>query len=118
MESDSINDKKIFELTEVFEETNGNNSNNQEVIVIDGRGYEKNFKPKDLNDAINDSNNNKEETELNDELIKKVKEITEKIALELIPEITEKISREMVPKIAEKVIREEIEKLKKISGAQ
>ncbi len=40
MDSDSIKNKKIFDLTEVLEETNGRN-NNHEVIVIDGRGYEK-----------------------------------------------------------------------------
>ena len=41
-----------------------------------------------------------EDRELNDEIAKKVSEIAEKIA------------REMVPEIAERVIREEIEKLK------
>ena len=41
MDSDSVatDDKKIYDLTEVYEEKNGRN--NQEVIVVDGRGYER-----------------------------------------------------------------------------
>ena len=116
MDTGSIKDKKIFELTEVLEETNGRN--NQEVIVIDGRGYEKNIKPKDLYDAVSEESNHKSEKFLNEEIVKQAMEIAEKKALELVPEIAEKIARELIPQIAEKIIREEIEKLKKLSGNQ
>ena len=111
MDSDPIKDNKIFELTDILEETSGRN--NQEVIVVDGRGYEKNNKPKDLQEVINET----KETRLEEEIIKHAAEIAEKTALDLVPEIAEKIARELVPQIAEKIIREEIEKLKKISGS-
>ena len=44
MPVDSIitDDKKIYDLTEVYEERNGRN--NQEVIVVDSRGYERRSK--------------------------------------------------------------------------
>jgi hypothetical protein len=105
MDSDSVvtKDKKIHDLTDVYEERN--DRNNQEVIVIDGRGYEKNTKDKDeihhIVDVVEDtqSTNN-----LNEEIIK------------LATEIIERIARETIPEIAERVIKEEIEKLKKMSS--
>jgi hypothetical protein len=105
MGSDSIatEDKNIHDLTDVYEEPN--NLNNQEVIVIDGRGYENNTKKKNeihsLVDVIEDiqtANN------LNEEIIKRATEIVERIA------------RDLIPEIAERVIKEEIEKLKKMSS--
>jgi hypothetical protein len=105
MPVDSIitDDKKIYDLTEVYEERNGRN--NQEVIVVDGRGYERmskdNRRIHELVDVVEDQS---AADNLNEEIIKKTMEIAERIA------------REMVPEIAERVIREEIDKLKKLSG--
>ena len=105
MPVDSIitDDKKIYDLTEVYEERNGRN--NQKVIVVDGRGYERmskdNKRIHELVDVVEDqlaANN------LNEEIIKRAIEIAERIA------------REIIPEIAERVIREEIDKLKKLSG--
>ena len=107
MDSDSIatEDKNIHDLTDVYEERNS--VNNQEVIVVDGRGYENSTGNKSeihtLVDVIEDtpaSNN------LNEEIIKRATEIAERIA------------REIIPGIAERVIQEEIEKLKKMSSKE
>ncbi|HPD55673.1 MAG TPA: hypothetical protein P5294_00400 [Smithellaceae bacterium] len=113
MDSTSREDKKIFELTDVLEEANS--QNNQEVIVIDGRGYERDTKPEVVSDQIDASPQIMEER-LNEEIIRVAQEAAEKTALEIMPDIIEKITREMVPSIAEKIIREEIEKLKKLSA--
>jgi hypothetical protein len=115
MDSDPIKDNKIFELTDILEETSARN--NQEVIVVDGRGYERNTKPNDLQDIVKEKSASETETRLEEEIIKHAKEIAEKKALELVPNIAEKIARDLVPEIVEKIIREEIEKLKKISGS-
>jgi hypothetical protein len=105
MASDSAitDDKKIYDLTEVYEEKNGRNG--QEVIVVDGRGYERITKdnnnihaqPTFFEDGLATK-------DMNDEIIRRVTEIAEKMA------------REIIPEVAERVIREEIEKLKKLSG--
>jgi len=105
MDSDSIvkEDKNIHDLTKVYEELNG--GNNQEVIVVDGRGYENNGNNKKeiytLVDVIEDTQT---ANNLNEEIVKRATEIAERIA------------REIIPEIAEKVIKEEIEKLKKMSN--
>ena len=104
MDSDSRDGKKIFDLTDVLEEKNG--KNNQEVIVIDGRGYEKNVKVNNLHDIVNEVEEKRLESQLNEEIIQKVTEITEKIV------------REIVPEIAERIVREEIEKIKKMSNSE
>ena len=107
MGSDSIatEDKNIHDLTDVYEESNS--LNNQEVIVVDGRGYEKSAGNKSeihtLVDVIEDApaiNN------VNEEIIKRATEIAERIA------------REIIPEIAERVIKEEIEKLKKMRNKE
>jgi hypothetical protein len=107
MDSDSIatEDKNIHDLTDVYEESNS--VNNQEVIVVDGRGYENGAGNKSeihtLVDVIEDTpalNN------LNEEMIKRATEIAERMA------------REIIPGIAERVIKEEIEKLKKMSSKE
>jgi hypothetical protein len=107
MDSDSTatEDKNIHDLTDVYEESNS--LNHQEVIVVDGRGYENGAGNKSeihtLVDVIEDtpaSNN------LNEEIIKRATEIAERIA------------REIIPGIAERVIQEEIEKLKKMSSKE
>ncbi|MDD5524343.1 MAG: hypothetical protein PHV90_03805 [Smithella sp.] len=98
MDSDSMATagKKIHEQ---------NNGSNQEIIVVDGRGYENNVNNKreiyTLVDVIEDSQT---ANNLNEEIIKRA------------AEIIERITRELVPEIAERVIREEIEKLKKLSS--
>jgi hypothetical protein len=104
MGSDSFvpDNKKIFDLTEVYEERNGRNS--QEVIVVDGRGYEKIPKHNSNINGIADSVENRlTENGFHDEILRRATEMAEKIV------------REIIPEIAERVIREEIEKLKKIN---
>lgn len=107
--SGSAEDKKIYDLTEVYEDKNGsgrklsNSSNNQEVIVVDRGGYERvtiDNNIHDLTDVVEDANSS---NKLNEEIIKRATEIAEGIA------------REIMPEIAERVIREEIEKIKKLS---
>lgn len=104
MDSDSKNGKKIFDLTDVLDEKNG--KNNQEVIVIDGRGYEKNIKVNNIHEIVNEVEEKRIESQLNEEIIQRVTEITEKIV------------REVVPEIAERIVREEIEKLKKMGNSE
>jgi len=104
MAGDSIitDDKKIYDLTEVYEERNGRN--NQEVIVVDGRGYERISKDnKYINELVDVAEDQLAANNLNEEMLKRVTEIAERIA------------REIIPEVAEKVIREEIDKLKKLS---
>jgi hypothetical protein len=105
MPVDSIitSDKKIYDLTEVYEERNGRN--NQEVIVVDGRGYERIAKDnKHIYELVDVAEDPSAASNLNEEITKRTIEIAERIA------------REIIPEIAERVIREEIEKLKKLSG--
>lgn len=95
-------DKKIFDLTEIYEERNGRN--NQEVIVVDGRGYERIIKDdRFIHELVDLAEDQPSVGNLNEEML-------ERITL-----IAERIAREVIPEIAEKVIREEIDKLKKLS---
>jgi hypothetical protein len=106
--SGSVEDKKIYDLTEVYEDSNvsgrklSDSRNNQEVIVVDRRGYErvKRNNIHNLADKVEDTNSS---NKLNEEIIKRATEIAERIA------------REIMPEIAARVIREEIEKIKKMS---
>jgi carbon monoxide dehydrogenase subunit G len=107
--SGSAEDKKIYDLTEVYEDNNGSglklsdSRNNQEVIVVDGRGYERVTRDNNIHnlaDVVEDTNSS---NKLNEEIIKRATEIAERIA------------REIMPEIAARVIREEIEKIKKLS---
>lgn len=105
MDSDSTvtENKNIHNLTDEYEELN--NGNNQDVIVVDGRGYENAAEHKKeiftLVDIIEDTQN---ADKIYDEILRRT------------AQIVERITREMVPDIAEKVIREEIEKIKMISS--
>ena len=102
MDSDSIvtDDKNIHDLQDVYEDLNG--GSNQEVIVVDGRGYENNFKnEKEIYTLVDVIEDPQTANNLNEEIIKKATEIVERIA------------RDLIPEIAERVIKEEIEKLKK-----
>ena len=105
MGSDSVEtkDKNIHDLTDVYEEPNI--TNHQEVIVVDGRSYEMNAENKsEIHSLVDVLEDNQTKSDLNHEIIKRVEEIAERIA------------REIIPEIAERVIKEEIEKLKKISS--
>jgi len=105
MADDSImtDDKKIYDLTEIYEERS--DKNNQEVIVVDGRGYEKAAKDnKYIYELVDVAEDQPADDKLHDEMLKQATLIAERIA------------REVIPGIAERVIREEIEKLKKMSG--
>ena len=106
-DSGTARDKKIVELTEIYDERNGygrrstDGKNHQQIVMIDGRGYERvqsrSERMHDLTDVVEDNPAN---VRLNDAVMKHSVEIIEKIA------------RELVPGIAERVIREEIEKIK------
>jgi hypothetical protein len=106
-DSGTVQDKKIYELTEIYDERNGqarkaaDGKNSKPVIVIDGRGYERvkpnNHNIHDLTEIIEDDPS---ADQFDDLVIKRATEIIEKIA------------REVVPEIAERVIREEIGKIK------
>lgn len=89
---------RIDDLVDVVEEGNiPAGRNGDEIIVIDGRVYQRVLQPGDtvyeLTDVV-------EEGPRGDEVSR------------LVAEITERIAREIIPGIAERVIREEIEKLK------
>jgi hypothetical protein len=90
----------------VYEQSDHEAKTEPEIIVIDGRVYERVVKYEDpvydLGDVVERGHRSSpQDLKLDDEILKRVSEVTEKIA------------REMIPDIAERVIREEIEKLKK-----
>jgi hypothetical protein len=99
-------DDRIYDLVEVIDDNAGaETKQDREIIVIDGRVYERVSKPGDaVHDLVDNiekgSGGSLDDAGLNDEIIKRVSEIAERIA------------KEMVPGIAERVIREEIDKLK------
>jgi len=100
-------DDRIHELVEIVDDNSGpETKRDREIIVIDGRVYERMLNPEDkTHDLVDNLEKSSGEplqaSNLNDEIMRKVSEITQRIA------------REMVPEIAERVIREEIDKLKK-----
>jgi len=100
-------DDRIYELTEMVDDNSGHEATqDREIIVIDGRVYERVLRPEgkvyDLVDILEKGSGERlPDSNLNDEIMKRISEITQRIA------------REMVPEIAEKVIREEIDKLKR-----
>jgi len=100
-------DDRIYNLRDVADDDEASDSKrDREIIVIDGRVYERVLKPDDtvhdLTDVVEkDSGGLMYDPGLNEEIMKTVVEITERIA------------KEMMPEIAERVIREEIEKLKR-----
>lgn len=85
-------------------ENGSSNLNDQEFIVVDGRGYENSSENKEeiynLIDVI-------EENSSGDVAAEEIKTQT--------AEIVERIAREIIPQIAERIIKEEIEKLKNIN---
>jgi hypothetical protein len=100
-------DDRIYDLVEVIDDHAGaETKQDREIIVIDGRVYERVWRPDDqvhdLVDTIEKGFGRSLDDEgLNDEIIKRVTEIAERIA------------KDIVPEIAERVIREEIDKLKR-----
>ena len=91
-------DDKIHDLVDVVEDIDVSiEKEDREIIVIDGRVYERVMKPSekahDLVDII--------KGDAHDEVIKRISDIAERVA------------REVIPDIAERVIREEIDKLKR-----
>ncbi|MBN1364128.1 MAG: hypothetical protein JW976_04900 [Syntrophaceae bacterium] len=107
MDENSIikENEKVYDLTDEIRDEN--NGKNQEVIVVDGRGYEDDFQiKKEINSLVDAINAKRTGDNISEEIIKTLEKITENIA------------RKFVPEIAERVIKEEIEKLKKISDAE
>lgn len=106
-----VQGKKIHELTEIYDGRNGHGrkaidaKNPQQVIVIDGRGYER---------GKSNGENIHELTDVVDETLG-TPQVNEMI-LSRAEEIIKKIAGEVVPAIAERVIREEIEKIKAMSA--
>jgi hypothetical protein len=100
-------DDRIYELVEMVDGNSGLEAKqDREIIVIDGRVYERMLRPEDkvydLVDILEKGSGERlQDSNLNDEIMKRVSEITQRIA------------REIVPEIAERVIREEIAKLKR-----
>lgn len=102
----TVQDKKIYELTEIVDERNGQSrilpdgKKSQPVIVVDGRGYERvkvnGHRIHDLTEVVEDVLS---PDQINDRIMKRVDEMVEKIA------------REVVPDIAERIIKKEIEKI-------
>jgi hypothetical protein len=90
-------DDRVYDLVHVVEDDDIHGDNDErEIIVIDGRVYQRVVNPGDrifdLTDVVEEGSH--------DEITRQVSEIAERIA------------REIIPDIAERVIREEIEKLK------
>ena len=100
-------DDRVYDLVDVIDDDAGaETKQDREIIVIDGRVYERVSRPgddvHDLVDTIEKgSGGSLDDARLNDEIMKMVGEIAERIA------------KEVVPEIAERIIREEIDKLKR-----
>lgn len=107
MDANSIikEDKVIHDLTDAYQEPN--NGNKQDVIVVDGRGYENHDQKENdiytLVDIIEDSQTG---DKIYEDIIKRAEKIVENIA------------RQMIPEIAERIIKEEIEKIKNNGSAE
>jgi hypothetical protein len=97
-------DDRIYNLHDV--DLVSDAKKDREIIVIDGRVYERVLNPGDavydLTDEVEKGSGGfMDDPGLNEEIMKAVAKTTERIV------------KEMVPEIAERVIREEIEKLKR-----
>jgi len=100
-------DDRIYNLHNMAGDNLANDAKkDREIIVIDGRVYERVLNPDDavydLTDVVEKGSGGLlYDPGLNEEIMKTVAETTERIV------------KEMVPEIVERVIREEIEKLKR-----
>lgn len=96
---------QIYDLVEVVEGKSPETKDRQEVIVIDGRGYDRVLRPEDkiynLYDVFAEGTRPSLREGAMDEETRKI-----------VRAMAEKIARELIPEIAERVIRGEIEKLK------
>ena len=96
---------KIYDLVDVIEDEAPEVRAEREIIVIDGRVYERVLNPEDriydLNDVLEEGERKNFRTDAMDDEIRAIAAV-----------MAERIAREVVPGIAERVIREEIEKLK------
>jgi hypothetical protein len=103
---------RIHDLVDVVEGEPTETRSEQEIIVIDGRVYERAPNP---GDRIYDLNDVFEEGEATAFRAAALDCEIRKVAAEM----AERIAREVIPGIAERVIREEIEKLKNegVSGS-
>lgn len=104
MDENSIikDNKEVYDLTDELRDEN--NGNNQDVIVVDGRGYENDSEiKKEVYNLVEVINDNKMGDRIYEDILKRLEEIIERTAAGIVPEI------------AERIIREEIEKLKKYS---
>lgn len=94
---------RVYDLVDVLEGPE-EGKGEQEIIVIDGRGYERTPKPGervyDLKDVLEGGESPLRAGAMEEEIRK------------IASETAERIAREIIPGIAERVIREEIEKLK------
>lgn len=92
--------KTVHDLTD--EVVDNGHANDQDVIVVDGRGYENaahlSEEVYNLTDVVDDDQ--KISDKVYGDVVKRLETIVEKTA------------RDMIPDIAERIIREEIEKLK------
>ena len=101
---------RIYDLVDlVVEDAHQEERGKQEIIVINGRGYERVLKKED---AVYNLEDLLEEETAAGSRKGLVNDDIRKIATEM----AEKIAREIIPDIAERVIREEIEKLKSEEG--
>jgi len=100
-------DDRIHDLVDVIDDNAGaETKQDREIIVIDGRVYERvsgqGDEVHDIVDAVEKgSGGYLHDPGVNDEIIRRVSEVAERIA------------KEIVPEIAERIIREEINKLKR-----
>jgi len=102
VDTDSINNKNRTVHHLVDELKDENDITNQDVIVVDGRGYEDDSP---INEEVYNLVDVIDEHQLNNKQYEDIMQRVEKIV--------ENITRKMVPEIAERVIKEEIEKSKR-----
>jgi hypothetical protein len=100
-----VDDKKIYDLTEIYEERSSlernvsDGRNSQEVIVIDGRGYERIKQEKKIHELTDIVEDHPAANNLHQDVAAQVQEIAERIARELIPDIAERVIREEILKL-------------------
>ncbi|MFO7570089.1 MAG: hypothetical protein R6W75_09865 [Smithellaceae bacterium] len=111
-DSGKTEEKKIYDLTDVYDEhevprrRSTDVKANPNVIVIDGRVYEKVRQNKTVHELTDVVEEPAQWTDIHEAVAKQITEITEKIA------------REMIPGIADRVIREEIENLRRKTASE
>jgi len=107
VDADSMDNQKRKVHNLIDELKDENDVNSQDVIVVDGRGYEDDSL---MNEEVYNLVDVIDEHQLSN---KRYEDIMQRIE-----KMVENITRKMVPEIAERVIKEEIEKLKKNNTAE